>query len=215
MEEKVCFFFTHLERLADVVNYVRDCSKRRVVAVEQTLEAEHDVVVPTLGGVEQVRRRVPRIVARLVSVEGLEDGILGAVALHAPQDQGSTRPRWWCARTRVRFDEDLIGERGNTLRVRLCGRKPDSSYVSRCSTHHVFTNVGGFAVGEILVDYGLEIASEALSFALWDDKSDIEKYMLLTQRTCAKTWTTSERWASCKARWARGEVRLVPVALRH
>jgi hypothetical protein len=35
--------------------------------------------------------------------------------------------------------------------------KPDSSYVNRCSTHQVFTNVGGFAVGEILVDYGLEI----------------------------------------------------------
>jgi hypothetical protein len=69
-----------------------------------------------------------------------------------------------------------IGERGNTLRVvRLCGREPDSSYVNRCSTHQVFTNVGSFAVGEILVDYGLEIASEALSFALRGDKSDIGK----------------------------------------
>ena len=42
----------------------------------------------------------------------------------------------------------------------LCGRKPGISYVNCCSTHQVFTtNAGGFAVGEIFVDYGLEIAS--------------------------------------------------------
>jgi hypothetical protein len=80
--------FTHLKRLANVVDYVRDRLKRRVIAIEQPFEAEHDVVVPALGSVEQVRRRVPRVVTRLVSVKGLQDGVLGTVALHTPQDQG-------------------------------------------------------------------------------------------------------------------------------
>jgi hypothetical protein len=60
--------------------------------------------------------------------------MLGAVALHAPQDQGSsTRPRrrLRCARTRVRFDEDLIGVKGGGTRHALCGRQPDVSYVNR------------------------------------------------------------------------------------
>ena len=74
--------FTYLERLADVVDYVRDRLERWVVAVEETLEAKHDVV-SALGGVEEIRRRIPRVVARFVSVEGLQDGKLGTVALHA------------------------------------------------------------------------------------------------------------------------------------
>jgi len=74
--------FTYLERLADVVDYVRDRLERWVVAVEEPLEAEHDVV-SALRGVEEIRRRIPRVVARLVSVESLQDGKLGTVALHA------------------------------------------------------------------------------------------------------------------------------------
>jgi len=73
---------TYLERLADVVDYVRDRLERWVVAVEETLEAEHDVV-SALGRVEETRRRIPRVVARFVSVERLQDGKLGTVALHA------------------------------------------------------------------------------------------------------------------------------------
>ncbi len=53
-----------------------------VVAVEETLEAEHDVV-SALRCVEEIRRRIPRVVARLVPVESLQDGKLGTVALHA------------------------------------------------------------------------------------------------------------------------------------
>jgi hypothetical protein len=74
--------FTYLERLADVIDHVRDRLERWVVAIEETFEAENDVV-PALRGVEEIRRRIPRVVARLVSVESLQDGKLGTVALHA------------------------------------------------------------------------------------------------------------------------------------
>jgi hypothetical protein len=66
--------------------------ERRVVAVEETLETEHGIV-SALGRVEQIRRWVPRVVARLVEVEGLEDRNLWTVTLHAPQDQGRGRAR--------------------------------------------------------------------------------------------------------------------------
>jgi hypothetical protein len=56
--------------------------ERWIVAVEETLEAEHNAV-SALGGVEGIRRRIPRVVACLVSVESLQDGKLGTVALHA------------------------------------------------------------------------------------------------------------------------------------
>jgi len=50
--------------------------ERRVVAVEETLETEHGIV-SALGRVEQIRRWVPRVVAHLVEVEGLEDRTSG------------------------------------------------------------------------------------------------------------------------------------------
>jgi hypothetical protein len=78
---------TYLERLADVIDYVCDRLERRVVAVEETLETEHGIV-SALGRVEQIRRWVPRVVVRLVEVEGLEDRNLWTGTLHAPQDQG-------------------------------------------------------------------------------------------------------------------------------
>jgi hypothetical protein len=52
-----------------------------IVTVEETLEAEHNVV-SAVGGVE-IQRRMPRVVARLVSIESLQHGKLGTVALHA------------------------------------------------------------------------------------------------------------------------------------
>ena len=49
-------------------------------------------MVSTLGRVEQIRRWVPRVVMRLVEVEGLEDRNLWTVTLHVPQDEGRGRP---------------------------------------------------------------------------------------------------------------------------
>jgi hypothetical protein len=95
----------------------------------------------------------------------------------------------------------------------LCGHNPDVHYVNCSYTHQVFTSVSGFAVGEILIDYGLEIASETLSPPCVT-LTGYNKITLLTRRTCATTWTTSERQAFYKARRVHGEVRLVPVALR-
>jgi hypothetical protein len=96
---------TYLECLADIVDHIRDRLERWVVAVEERLEAEHDVV-PALGGLEESPRRIPRVVARLVPVEGLQDGKLGTVALHTSQDQGR---RSTGGLARVRFDEHLTG----------------------------------------------------------------------------------------------------------
>ena len=73
--------FTYLERLVDVVDYIRDCLERWIVAVEETLEAEHNVV-SMLGGVEEIRRQMPWVVAHLTSIESLQDGKLGTVAFH-------------------------------------------------------------------------------------------------------------------------------------
>ena len=73
----------YLERLADVVDHVRDGLKRRVVAVEEALDAE-DGVVAAHGGVKQVRRGVPRVVADPVGVESSEDGEFGDLQFHVP-----------------------------------------------------------------------------------------------------------------------------------
>ena len=57
----------YLERLADVVDHIRDGLERRVVAVEEALDAE-DGVVAALSGVEQAQRKVPRATVELVGV---------------------------------------------------------------------------------------------------------------------------------------------------
>jgi hypothetical protein len=74
--------FTYLEHLADVVDYIRDRLERWVVAVEEMLEAEHNII-SVLGSVEEIRRQMPCIIVRLVSIESLQHGKLGTVALHA------------------------------------------------------------------------------------------------------------------------------------
>ena len=73
----------YLERLADVVDHVRDDLERRVVAVEEALDAE-DGVVAALSRIEQARRGVPRVAADLIGVESSEDGELGALKFHVP-----------------------------------------------------------------------------------------------------------------------------------
>jgi hypothetical protein len=73
--------FTYLKRLADVVNYIQDHLKWWVIAVEEMLEAEHNIV-SMLGSVEEIQCRMPRVVVCLVSIESLQHGKLGTVALH-------------------------------------------------------------------------------------------------------------------------------------
>ena len=73
----------YLKRLADVVDHICDGLERRVVAVEEALDAE-DGVVAALGGVEQARRGVPRVAADLVRVESSEDGELVSLQFHVP-----------------------------------------------------------------------------------------------------------------------------------
>jgi hypothetical protein len=82
---------------------------------------------------------------------------------------------WRFTRRRIR-DDVHVGDGGElelesawtkTLHVEgetcheLCGNNPDIHYVNCSYTHQVFTSVNGFAVGEILVDYSLEITSES------------------------------------------------------
>ena len=76
----------HLERLADIVDYVRDGLEWRLRTVEEALDTE-DRGVAALRGVEQARGGVPWVCADLVGVEGAEERELGAVQLYAPQDQ--------------------------------------------------------------------------------------------------------------------------------
>ena len=55
--------------------------ERWIVAVEETLEAEHNIV-SVLGGVEEIWCRMPWVVTCLTSIESLQDGKLGTVAFH-------------------------------------------------------------------------------------------------------------------------------------
>ena len=73
----------YLERLADVVDHVRDGLERWMVAGEEALDAE-DGVVAALGRVEHAGHGIPRVAVDLIGVENSEDGELGALQYHAP-----------------------------------------------------------------------------------------------------------------------------------
>ena len=73
--------FTYLEHLADVVNYIQDCLERWIVAVKEMLEAEHNII-SMLGGVEEIWRQMPWVVACLTFIKSLQDGKLRTVAFH-------------------------------------------------------------------------------------------------------------------------------------
>ena len=82
----------YLERLADIVDHVRDGLEWRLGTVEETLDTE-DHCVAALCGVEQAWGGVPWVCADLVGVEGPEEREFRAVQFYASQDQscGSLR----------------------------------------------------------------------------------------------------------------------------
>ena len=71
----------YLKCLADIVNLVRDSLERRVVTVEEVLNAE-DGIVDALSSVEQVWCKVPWVATDLVGIKSSEDSELSALQFH-------------------------------------------------------------------------------------------------------------------------------------